>query len=89
MTSESLQAYPVLLRQGDALYLAGQEVEELSRTLERLRADYAALEAEHATKNETMVEQHHQSTADALQRAEVEHTGACVDNPTCAHQLCR
>ena len=53
-----------------------QEVEELSRTLERLRSDYATLEAEHATKNATMVEQHHQSTADALWRAEIEHTAA-------------
>ena len=38
-------------------------LQELSATQQRV-----------ATKNETMVEQHHQSTADALRRAESEHT---------------
>jgi len=50
-----LQAYPVLLRQGDALYLAGQEVEEVEKqqrdTLEMLLASRQVAATSHAGQN--------------------------------------
>ena len=51
----SLQASPVLLRQGDALYLAGQEVEEVEKqqrdTLEMLLASRQVAATSHAGQN--------------------------------------